>query len=220
MPLSSEGAVTGSRIAMQLRNDILEGRYRPGERLLQDVIASSMGSSRIPVRDALRILEAEGLVSLVANSTARVAQLSLADCVHTYLVRERLEPLVLNLSIPRLVGAQLDSLVESLTEMEGSTSVDVFLRFDRKFHLGTYGGAAEGEATRIVSRMWDTTHHYRREFSRRTWGQGRDILHMEHRLLLDCILRSDIEDAERVLVAHIRRTRLALETHPEVFEQR
>ena len=68
--------------------------------------------------------------------------------------------------------------------------------------------------------MWNTTQHYRREFTKlaAVAGAGMDVTHLEHRLLLDCIGRRDAVDAERVLVTHIRRTRLALERHPEIFD--
>ena len=76
-----------------------------------------------------------------------------------------------------------------------------------------------GETSQIIGRMWNTTQHYRREFTKLAAGAGAgmDVTHLEHRLLLDCIGRRDADDAERVLVTHIRRTRLALEQHPEIF---
>jgi DNA-binding GntR family transcriptional regulator len=66
--------------------------------------------------------------------------------------------------------------------------------------------------------MWNTTQHCRREFTElaaRRSGLG--VTHLEHRLLLDCLRRDDADDAERVLVTHIRRTRLELGRHPEIF---
>jgi DNA-binding GntR family transcriptional regulator len=98
--------------------------------------------------------------------------------------------------------------------------VDAFLRADREFHLAGYAGAAGGQAWQIIARTWNTTQHYRREFTRRAAavpGAGLEVTHMEHRLLLDCIRRRDGDDAERVLVTHIRRTRLELQKHPEIF---
>jgi DNA-binding GntR family transcriptional regulator len=72
--------------------------------------------------------------------------------------------------------------------------------------------------------MWNTTQHYRREFTKLAArsgmrdGPGLAVTHIEHRLLLDCIRRQDADDAERMLVTHIRRTRLELERHPEIFD--
>lgn len=212
------------RIADSLRAAILGGGYRPGERIRQEDVAARSGASRIPVREALRLLQAEGLVTLVANSGAWVAKLTLAQCAELYQIRERLEPLLLRASLPGLDGAALDRLAGLAGAMESSgasaddTSVDAFLRADREFHLASYAAAAPGETSQIIGRMWNMTQHYRREFtmiaSRRA---SLDATHLEHRLLLDCLRREDADDAERVLVMHIRRTRLELSGHPEIF---
>src|SRR5579862_4151245 len=99
--------VASHRIADALRTAILDGSYRPGMRIRQEDIAARSGASRIPVREALRMLQAEGLVTLVANSGAWVARLTLAECAELYQVRERLEPLLLRASLPGLDGAAL-----------------------------------------------------------------------------------------------------------------
>ncbi len=226
--------VASHRIADSLRTAILDGSYLPGERIRQEDVAARSGASRIPVREALRMLDAEGLVTLVANSGAWVTKLSLAECVETYLIRERLEPLLLRTSLPRLGPAVTDRMAELAGEMEASSGVDAFMRADREFHLSSYSGAASGEMWQIIHRMWNTTQHYRREFTRLAAASaasprgddppstpretGLSVTHMEHRLLVDCLRRQDPDDAERVLVMHLRRTRLALENHPEIFE--
>jgi DNA-binding GntR family transcriptional regulator len=209
--------VASHRIADSLRTAILDGSYLPGMRIRQEDVAARSGASRIPVREALRMLDAEGLVTLVANSGAWVTKLTLAGCAETYLIRERLEPLLLRTSMPRLDAAVLDRMGELAGEMEAAAGVDAFMRADREFHLSSYSGAASGEMWEIIHRMWNTTQHYRREFTRLAARDGLAITHMEHRLLLDCVRRQDPDDAERVLVTHIRRTRLELEKHPEIF---
>jgi DNA-binding GntR family transcriptional regulator len=225
-------AVASARIAAALREEILGGRYRPGERIRQEELAARSGASRIPVREALRMLEADGLVTVVANAGARVTQLSARQLSETYQVRERLEPLLLAMSLPALEEGAVTRMGELAAAMEAATGapagpdVDAFLRADREFHLSGYAGAAGGEAWRIVARMWNTTQHYRRQFTmiaaaRAAPGgggpRGLEVTHLEHRLLLDCIRRRDPGDAERVLVTHIRRTRLELAGHPEIF---
>jgi DNA-binding GntR family transcriptional regulator len=216
-------SVASHRIAGDLRAAILDGRYLPGERIRQEELAARSGASRIPVREALRMLQSEGLVTLVANSGAWVSKLSLAECSETYLIRERLEPLLLRTSIPDLPAGDLARMTELADEMEAGSGVDAFLRADREFHLTSYGGSDAGQMAEIIHRMWNTTQHYRREFTKLAArsgmrdGPGLAITHMEHRLLLDCIRRQDADDAERVLVMHIRRTRLELEKHPDIF---
>jgi DNA-binding GntR family transcriptional regulator len=210
--------VASHRIADALRAAILDGRYQPGERIRQEEVAARSGASRIPVREALRMLASEGLVTLVANTGAWVTRLSLDECVETYLIRERLEPLLLRASLPKLDEAAVGRLEFLIASMEApGTTVAEFLRADREFHLSSYAGAPPGEMAQIIGRMWNTTQHYRREFSKLAAGAGMGVTHLEHRLLLDCIGRRDADDAERILVMHIRRTRLALEQHPELF---
>jgi DNA-binding GntR family transcriptional regulator len=209
--------VASHRVADGLRTAILGGRYLPGERIRQEDVAARSGASRIPVREALRMLDSEGLVTLVANSGAWVTKLTLSECVETYLIRERLESLLLRTSLPNLDDDAADRLGQLAGEMEAAADLDAFMRADREFHLSSYAGAAPGQMWQIIGRMWNTTQHYRREFTRLAMAGGLSVTHLEHRLLLDCIRRRDPDDAERVLVTHIRRTRLALEKHPEIF---
>jgi DNA-binding GntR family transcriptional regulator len=211
--------VASARIADTLRAAILDGACLPGERIRQENLAARSGASRIPVREALRMLQAEGLVTLVANSGAWVTRLSLAECMEVYQIRERLEPLLLRTSLPGLGGPALARMAELADVMEqAGDDVDAFLRADREFHLSSYAAAPPGETAQIIGRLWNLTHHYRREFTRLT-GQrdGLGATHLEHRLLLDCLRRADPDDAERMLVMHIRRTRLELSRHPEIF---
>jgi len=209
--------VASHRIADSLRTAILAGSYLPGSRIRQEDVAARSGASRIPVREALRMLDSEGLVTLVANSGAWVTKLTLSECVETYLIRERLEPLLLRTSMPCLDAAAVDRLGGLADEMEAGAELDAFMRTDREFHLSSYAGAQSSEMWQIIHRMWNTTQHYRREFTRLAAQAGLGVTHMEHRLLLDCIRRKDADDAERILVTHIRRTRLELEQHPELF---
>lgn len=207
------------RIADALRAAILDGSYRPGERIRQEDVAARSGASRIPVREALRMLHDEGLVTLVANSGAWVTRLTLAECAELYQIRERLEPLLLRASLPGLQPAAIDRMADLAGVMERPGSdVGAFLRADREFHLASYSAAAPGETSQIIGRMWNTTQHYRRKFTELAASRsGLSVTHLEHRLLLDCLHREDADDAERVLVMHIRRTRLELGRHPEVF---
>src|ERR1700749_80602 len=94
--------VASHRIAESLRTAILDGSYRPGERIRQEDVAARSGASRIPVREALRMLAAEGLVTLVPNSGAWVTRLTMAECAELYLIREGLQPLLLVSRLARL----------------------------------------------------------------------------------------------------------------------
>ena len=218
MAVSIEGDLaTSHRIAASLREEILSGQFAPGTRIRQEDIAEQFGASRSPVREALRMLDADGLVTLVANTGAWIAQLSLTECEEMYQIRERVEPLLLNTSMPNLTEESLERLAILAQEMEANRDVETFLRLDREFHLLSYSGASTALLGDMVQRLWNTTQHYRRAYTRLLATNGFKTAHYEHHLLLAAITRGDAEDAERILYGHIRRTRLELAKHPEVF---
>ncbi len=134
-----------------------------------------------------------------------------------YQMRERLEPLALSESIARLSPADLQRLHELQEQIEGGFDVSHFLLLDREFHLLSYSGCQIGQLTSTVTRLWNSTQHYRRAFMQISGPQRRWVVNAEHRLLLDAIERRDRTDAERFLSVHIRRTRVELSRHPEVF---
>lgn len=212
--------VASARVADYLRDAILNGEIGPGERIRQEEVAERFGTSRLPVREALRILEAEGLTEHEANKGARVPRLAMHEVDVIYQMRERLEPLALAESIPHLTDSELVRLNEVQERIEANTDVGSFLALDREFHLLTYTGCRIEQLTGMVTRLWNSTQHYRRAFVSIS-GPGRMwVVNAEHRLLLDAIERRDVVDADRYLSGHIRRTRIELDRHPEVFDGR
>jgi DNA-binding GntR family transcriptional regulator len=210
--------VTGARVADQLREAILQGAHPPGTRLRQEELATQYGASRVPVREALRILVSEGLVTTVANTGAWIARLSLDECIELYQVRERIEPLLLRYSMPNMAPEQIDELARLAEEMSRTGDVEQFLALDRRFHLGSYAGASTTFLAPTVERLWNTTQHYRRAYTRLLDSDSNRIVHDEHHMLVTAIREGDSDEAERVLFGHIRRTRLHLARHPEVFD--
>jgi DNA-binding GntR family transcriptional regulator len=215
---STRGGDAGARIADRIRTGILAGEHPPGTRIRQEDVAERFGASRVPVREALRILEHEGLVTLVANTGAWVATLTLAECEEIYQMRERLEPLLLRYSAPGLDPIDLERLTRLAEEMAETTDLDRFLDLDRQFHLGSYAAAETTQLGELVTKLWNTTQPYRRAYSRSMDEDARRIVHDEHHLIVAGLRSGDIEDAERVLAAHIRRTRRQLSRHPELFQ--
>lgn len=208
----------GTRVAAELRAAILAGEYSPGTRIRQEDVAGRYGASRVPVREALRRLEAEGLVTLVANTGAWVASLNLEECEEIYQMRERLEPLLLRYNVPLLSERTIGDLDRLVSAMETSETVESFLGLDREFHLSCYSAAVTSTLGDTAIRLWNRTQHYRRAFTLMFRSEGDRSVHYEHHLLISAIRRRDADEAERVLAAHIRRTRLELARHPEVFD--
>ncbi|MGI5282496.1 GntR family transcriptional regulator [Nonomuraea polychroma] len=205
------------RVADHLREAILSGAIAPGARIRQEELAERLGASRLPVREALRMLEAEGLTEHHPRRGARVPLLGRHEVDVIYQMRERLEPLALAESIPRLTADDHRRLALIQDKIEANTDIGEFLALDREFHLLTYSGCAIEQLSAMVVRMWNATQHHRRAFMQLTGPARRWVVNAEHRLLLDAIERRDAVDAERCLSGHIRRTRVELSQHPEVF---
>lgn len=190
----------------------------PGDRITQQAVARECATSRMPVREALKRLQDEGLVTHVSHVGARVASLDLGELDEIYLLREQLEPLALAQSIPRLSAHDHQRLREHLLEMESSADPEDPSRWvsvDRHFHLGSYSAAEMPRLLEIVVGLWNRTQQYRRAYSR--LPTRFTVAHMEHRLLLDAIERRDPEEAAALSRVHIRRTRLTLDSEANLF---
>jgi DNA-binding GntR family transcriptional regulator len=206
-------------LARELRTAIFDGSLKPGERIGQARVAEQYGTSRIPVREALQLLQAEGLVTLLPHSGARVARLELDELGEIYEIREHLEPFAIARSVPGLSDEQLVELEDLVAQIEAAAEGEELGRWvelDRRFHL-TAMSAAPPRLQRIIESLWNGTEHYRRTYL--VLPERLQIAHLEHRLLLETIKSRRGEDAANILLVHIRRTRETLVEHRELFDQ-
>lgn len=213
----AETALSTQRVTEELRALILAGDLTPGSRIGQEELAARFAVSRIPVRGALARLESDGLVVLKPNSGAWVAKLDLRECLEIYMIRERIEPLALAEAVGRMSDADIDILHALVEEMAAGTDTEAFLRLDRQFHLASYRHAEMHQLLPMIERFWNTTQHYRRAFTKLLGRERNWIIHAEHRLIVDAIRRRDADGAANLLMEHIRRTRLELVQHEDLF---
>jgi DNA-binding GntR family transcriptional regulator len=206
-------------IANHLRSQILSGNLIPGERIKQEQVAKECQTSRIPVRDALTQLNNEGLVALTIHSGARVAALSAVELDELYLLRECLEPQALAASVPELPLSTVETLEECMLEMEQVADPEDpsrWVELDRRLHLTSYSAAALPEFLRLIEGIWNRSQQYRRAYVR--LPRSFETAQMEHRLLVGAIRAGDATQASTIIGMHIRRTRLALREHSQLFE--
>lgn len=214
----TQDAPAGSRFASgkvveHLRGRILSGDLPPGARIRQEEVAAELGSSRLPVREALQILRHQGLVRLRPNTGASVMPFDPAECDLIYRVRGEVEPIILAESVPHLTEEQVAELSRLQEDIAQTREVEEFLDLDRRFHLLSYAGCPMDSMLEMVERFWDTTQHYRRSYTRLLDGEGEDgwwIADAEHRLMLAAIRAGDGAQAGHLLAGHIQRSRLRL----------
>ncbi|MGH2441888.1 MAG: GntR family transcriptional regulator [Chloroflexota bacterium] len=213
-----EGTSLAAHIAQQLREDILEGRLVPGIKIGQEALAERYGTSRLPVRLAIRELAADGLVVSEPNVGARVAPLHFEDLIEVYLMRERLEPLAISQSIHNLSDEQIRRLRELIKEMElaGQSDPQSWVELDTQFHLESYLGAPFPRLLGVIDTLFARAQQYRRVYLK--LPQTLEFSNLEHQLLIEALERRDGQDAEQLLHIHIRRTRLGFLRHPELLE--
>lgn len=211
--IKDPSTVASQRVADILAERILSGDLAPGSRIKQDELADELRTSRIPVRDALRMLEARGLVTMRANAGARVTELTTRDLVISYEIRERIEPLLLAESAPHLTDQDFADLRDVIARNEVCTDIDEAIALGREFHWITYRRHATPLLAQIVERVWDTTQSYRRAYLKLRMGSGNRTHDTEHQTMYDALANGDVEVAQAVLVLHIRRTRQGLVRH-------
>lgn len=212
-----ETSLITERVTEGIRALILAGELPPGSRIGQEELAARFAVSRIPVRGALSRLESDGLVVLKPSSGAWVARVDLAECLEIYMIRERLEPLALERSVPNMSEDRVDHLDRLVEDMAASPDTENFLKLDRMFHLASYQDAGMKQLLTMIERFWNTTQHYRRAFTALLGPERNWIIHAEHRLIVDAIRRRDAEGAGHLLMGHIRRTRCELAQHADLF---
>ena len=201
-----------------LRTALLEGEIKPGERIRQEEVARQCGTSRIPVREALKQLQTEGLVTLTSHVGARAALLDPAELHEVYLLREVLEPFAMTLSVPRLDRSTHAQLRDCAAEMEDVADADTpaaWIELDKQFHLLSYSAAGLPRLAQLIESLWDSTQQYRRAYVR--LPERLAVAHNEHSALVEAIARRDADDAAQLSLFHIRRTRLELDEHAELF---
>ena len=188
------------RIADVLRRDIVSGSLSPGEALRQEVLAARFDASRMPVREALRTLEADGLVLLAPNKGAVVAPLDRSELQEVYEMRIAAEVLALRTAIPELTNRTLDAAEAIQNECERAP-LSEFGSHNKRFHLCLYAPCGRPRLLHHIRQLGDVADRYLR-FTAGVLGH-RERSDAEHRNLLSTMRARDAEASVRVLTEHI-----------------
>jgi DNA-binding GntR family transcriptional regulator len=190
----------------QLRRSILEGRMRPGAVVSQLELTRDLGVGRTPLREALRMLQHEGLVVARANRRVQVAPLSAADAEELYVMRIALETVALRLTVPQLDEMDIAELEGAMAQMDrlyeaGVVPMD---KPHRAFHQRLVSGAGERPAA-LIAELFDHAERYRLFYGATAPG-GYSRRRAEHRAVLEAAAAGDVDAAAEALALHYVRT--------------
>jgi DNA-binding GntR family transcriptional regulator len=197
-----ETRTLAEQVAARLRDDVLSGRLAAGQRLSQESLAEQFQVSRVPIRDALRELEAEGLVVSYPRTGMSVADLSTADLNELYDMRLALEPVVARLATPRLRDADLAKMRRHLDAMSSSGELSAeWFSAHAEFHRALNARSDRERMCSLVDSLRAQTERYVRVF--RFAIERADELGAEHELIYEAARGGDADAVAREVYDHL-----------------
>ncbi len=202
----------------RLRKMILDGAFQPGAMLSQVKLAESLGVSRIPLREALRMLQNEGLIEAEHHQRARVPAFEPAIVDSLYASRILLEALGIRLTIPHIDQADTQALNQTLADLDEvaarkDSDLDAWEVRHRRFH-GLLVHAAEASQRQRMARLADQCEYYRRLYyrlvSQHTLTRPVEAIAAEHRAIADACFQGKADLAASLLARHYARTALTV----------
>ncbi|TYB58021.1 GntR family transcriptional regulator [Nonomuraea sp. PA05] len=187
----------------ELRRAITTGRLRPGAPIRQDALAEELQVSRVPLREALKTLEGEGLVTYKPHKGYCVAVLSLDDLREVYRIRELLEEEAVRAAVARLTDDDLGRIEAAQEEVERAAAagdVAAMASANRTFHMTLFDCAGMPRLARLIRTLWDTTDAYRSMYYGDAGNRERVV--KEHRAALDALRRRSADEAVTTLNVH------------------
>lgn len=205
-----ERRTVAAEAAEILRQRILTGEFRAGQPIRQEQIAQELGVSRIPLREALKQLEAEGFVTIAPHKGAVVATLSAAEAEELFALRLQLETWLLKEAIPRMREADFAHLDAIIDESRAPDNLARWGELNWQFHEALYRPAGRPLSLRFLKRIHDNLDRYLRLqiAITRDW----DRAYRDHQDLVALSREGNIDAALRLLERHILGTAQALST--------
>lgn len=196
-------------VTERLRNAILRGELKPGEKLVQDELGRRYGVSRMPIREACRILEGEGLVTFHRRRGVVVKELSGDEIREIFSIRALLEGMAAELAATHMTGEVVSELHDILAHMEAALDdPDRYLDLNQVFHDTLFGASQRRRLVSLINRMRHTVEPYLR-LHLSAEGRMPDSL-AEHRAIYQACASGDGEEATRQAENHIRSALRAL----------
>jgi len=187
----------------ELRRAIARGEMAPGSAIPQAAVAQRLGVSRVPVREALKILEGEGHVTYAAHKGYTVTELDAAELLEIYRIRGLLERHAVKLAGSELndkLAARLEALIEEMERCSEAEDLGGLSEANRAFHFLIYEASGGSHLVRLIRQLWDASDPYRTVYF--GGAENRKSLQTEHRQIAAAVADGDAERVADLLEQH------------------
>lgn len=194
-----------------IRQAILTGELKPGERLMEIHLANKLGVSRTPIREAIRQLELEGLVVMVPRKGAQVASITEKSMTDVLEVRLALEKLAVELACKRITYEQKEELQKVLVEFEKAVETDdasAIAKADVDFHDAIFDATGNMRLGQMVNNLAEQMYRFRFEYIKDKGGRQRLI--DEHRRIYDAVINGNVSVATEEISTHIKNQEVSI----------
>jgi len=190
----------------ELRERILSGQLRPGDRVPISRVARELGVSDIPAREGVKRLEADGLLEFATHKGAVVPRMGRHEIEELFAIRAELEALAVRRAAAEITAEQLAELrriLDAMAEAEASGDIAAYGRLNREFHLCAYAAQSFAKLRSMIGSLWDSTDWCRRIFSTDT--ESLRASSAEHEAIYDALVRGDGDAAAAMIRAQKQR---------------
>jgi DNA-binding GntR family transcriptional regulator len=206
------------KIAASIRNAIVEGKFKPGERLMEPDVANALGVSRTPLREAFLQLESEGFLNVIPRKGAVVSDLSLKDAEETYTIKGTLEALAAKLAVDKISSDTLNELItlnEKMSKIASSEEKDYkcFLELNAKFHQIIYETSGNEKLYKTINLLRNQTLRYNFIYLSLLSHLNESVA--EHAEIIEAFKNKDAVKVEILIRAHAESARKALREYIE-----
>jgi DNA-binding GntR family transcriptional regulator len=193
-----------------IRNAIITGDLKPGERVMEVQMAESLGVSRTPVREAIRKLELEGLIIMLPRKGAYVADLSVKDLTEVMEIRASLEGLAAGLASIRIDAAEIEELEIYALKFHKSIDedVDALILRDFEFHDAIFKASRNERLIQLNNNLIEQVQRFREIYHKKVNKPKESS--REHYAMVEAISNGDVDKAEKLARIHIENTEKAI----------
>jgi len=198
----------------KLRQNIIKGKLKPGQKVVMAELAKAFGLSETPVREAIRRLESEGYIDFTPHMGAIVTKIDEGELVEIYLIRIALEELATRLASPHITEKDIDFLNKKNREMEIAIQqgrYEILAGINKLFHLRIYKAAPFPRLYKMICDLWDTFERWPSVFAYVPERAAASV--EEHKKIIQALRAGDMEQADRLIKEQKERTLEALQKY-------